>query len=80
MAHGEAEHYPDPVDRAAAEAAAHDESSVDEVRRRAEERRQRWAPRADGECACGCGSEVDPRRLALGYGLAIECAERMERR
>jgi hypothetical protein len=33
------------------------------------------APRDDGECACGCGREVNPARLALGYGLAIECAE-----
>ena len=26
------------------------------------------------------GEEVDPRRLALGYGLTLECAQKMERR
>ncbi|UQM93954.1 hypothetical protein vBSmQDWS359_45 [Stenotrophomonas phage vB_Sm_QDWS359] len=75
-----AEHHPDPVDRASAEALAHDEAAVDAARRKAEAARKRWAPREDGECACGCGNEVDPRRLALGYGLTIECATRMERR
>ncbi len=75
-----AEHHPDPVDRASAKALAHDEAAVDAARRKAEAARKRWAPREDGECACGCGNEVDPRRLALGYGLTIECATRMERR
>lgn len=75
-----AEHHPDPVDRASAEALAHDEAAVDAARRAAAARNARWAPREDGECACGCGNEVDPRRLALGYGLTIECATRMERR
>jgi hypothetical protein len=36
------------------------------------------APRADGECACGCGEDVEPRRLELGYGLTLECARRRE--
>lgn len=75
-----AEHFPDPVDRAAAEAQAHDEASVDATRRAAAARNKRWPPREDGDCACGCGNEVDPRRLALGYGLTIECATKMERR
>ena len=32
-------------------------------------------PTLSGLCACGCGEEVDPRRLKLGYGLTVECAE-----
>lgn len=39
-----------------------------------------WPVQADGCCACGCGTEVEPKRLALGYGLALECAAAMERR
>lgn len=76
----QADHFPDPIDRASAESLAHDKASIDAARRAAEARNRRWAPREDGDCACGCGNEVDPRRLALGYGLTIECATRMERR
>ncbi|ATS92253.1 hypothetical protein JTY56_gp78 [Xanthomonas phage Bosa] len=75
-----AENFPDPVDRASAESLAHDDASVDAAKRAAAARQKRWAPREDGDCACGCGNEVDPRRLALGYGLTIECATKMERR
>lgn len=74
-----AESFPDPIDRASAESMAHDEASVDEVRRAAQARAKRWPPREDGLCACGCDNDVDPRRLALGYGLTLECAEKMER-
>lgn len=72
------EHHPDPVDRASAEEAIRNEDAIAEQRRRAEA--SRVPPREDGECACGCGNEVDPRRLALGYGLTLECAERRERK
>lgn len=82
----QAENHPDPVDRAQAEA---DAANEDAATRRAEEHRryrERWAPALDeetgeptGECACGCGRDVHPKRLELGYGLAIECAERLER-
>lgn len=78
--HEAAHQHPDPIDRAAAESLAHDEAMIDAARRKAEAARKRWAPREDGDCACGCGNEVDPRRLALGYGLTIECATRMEKR
>lgn len=83
----QAEHHPDPIDRAQAEADAANEDAT--TRQAAEHRRymDRWAPALDedtgemtGECACGCGRDVDPRRLALGYGLAIECADRLQRR
>lgn len=76
----EVHNHPDPIDRAAAESRAHDEAMIDMQRRKAAAAQKRWAPREDGECACGCGNEVDPRRLALGYGLTIECATKMERR
>ena len=76
----EAEHHPDPIDRASAETAIHVQDAIDAQRLRNQQARARWAPREDGCCACGCGEEVDPRRLALGYGLTIECAQKMERR
>jgi len=72
-----ATHHPDPADRASAEEALHNEDALAEHRRRAAA--QKVPPREDGECACGCGEEVDPRRLALGYGLTLHCAERRER-
>lgn len=75
-----ADHFADPIDRASAESMAHDEATIDAQRRKAAAYNRRYAPREDGECACGCGNEVDPRRLALGYGLTIECAMKMERR
>ncbi len=75
-----ATHYADPIDQAAAETDAQIDYALDKQRQIAEAAKRRWAPRADGDCACGCGNEVDPRRLAAGYGLAIECAERMERK
>lgn len=80
------EKHQGPVDRAQAEA---DAANEDVAARQAEERRryrERWAPALDeetgeptGECACGCGRYVHPKRLELGYGRAIECAERLER-
>lgn len=76
----DAQNHPDPIDRAAAKSQAHDEAMIDMQRRKAAAHNKRFAPREDGECACGCGNEVDPRRLALGYGLTIECATEMERR
>lgn len=76
----EAEHPPDPVDRASAETALHVQDAIDAQRLRNQRSLSRWAPREDGSCACGCGEDVDPRRLALGYGLTIECATKMERR
>jgi hypothetical protein len=74
-----AEPFPDPTDRAAHETAVHAEDALGRQRREDERRRAQFAPRPDGECACGCGNDVDPRRLALGYGLALECADRMDR-
>ena len=76
----EADHHPDPVDRASAETAIHVQDAIDAQRLRNQAARTRWAPREDGACACGCSEEVNPRRLALGYGLTIECARKMERR
>jgi len=70
-------HHPDPTDMASAEEAIYNEDALAEHRRRAAA--SKIPPREDGECACGCGEEVDPRRLALGYGLTLECAERRER-
>lgn len=72
----EAEHRPDPIDRAS----MHVQDAIDAQRLRNQRTMSRWAPREDGSCACGCGEDVDPRRLALGYGLTIECATKMERR
>jgi len=37
-------------------------------------------PRPDGLCACGCGEDVEPKRLELGLGLSLECARRAERK
>lgn len=71
-------HHPDPMDRASAEEAIRNEYAIAEQRRRAAA--SRVPPREDGECACGCSNEVDPRRLALGYGLTLECAELRERK
>lgn len=81
------EHHLDPVDRASAET---DAATEDALARQAGTHQQymgKWRPVLDpdtgeptGECACGCGRDVDPRRVALGYGLAIECAERIRRR
>lgn len=76
----EAEHHPDPIDRASAETAIHVQDAIDAQRLRNQQVRARWAPRDDGCCACGCGRDVDPRRLELGYGLAIECADRLQKR
>ena len=76
----EAEHHPDPIDRASAETAIHVQDAIDAQRLRNQAARARWAPREDGACACGCGEDVDPRRLALGYGLTLECAQAMERK
>lgn len=75
----EAEHHADPIDRASAETAIHVQDAIDTQRLRNQQARTQWAPREDGCCACGCGEEVDPRRAALGYGLAIECADRLQR-
>lgn len=75
----EAEHHPDPIDQASAETAIHVQDAIDAQRQRNDQAKARWAPREDGSCACGCGEDVDPRRLALGYGLTIECATKMER-
>jgi hypothetical protein len=72
--------HPDSLDRAAAETDIQTQDALERVRVADERRRARFAPRADGYCACGCDNEVDPRRLALGYGLTLECAERMERK
>jgi RNA polymerase-binding transcription factor DksA len=74
----EVEHHPDPMDRASAEEAIRNEDAIAEQRRRAQA--NRVPPTEDGSCACGCGEDVDPRRLALGYGLTLECAERRERK
>jgi len=76
----QAEHHPDPIDRASAETTIQTDDAIKLQQAKAEAAQRRWAPREDGECACGCGNEVNPKRLALGYGLTIECAERMERR
>lgn len=67
----------DPSDRATLE----EQANVDECLARVKARavRSSAAPREDGDCACGCGNPVDPRRIALGYGLTLECAERRER-
>lgn len=72
--------HADPLDRASDLAARVVEEATG---RQAEHHRKymgKWAPTATGECACGCGEEVDPRRTALGYGLTLECAQRMERK
>lgn len=76
----EATNHPDPIDRAAAETSAHDEHSLNKLKLEAARKASLYPPRSDGYCACGCDNEVDPRRLALGYGLTLECAARMERR
>lgn len=70
-----AEHMPDPMDQAAAVSEALVEDAIAKQLARSKATNARWAPRTDGLCACGCGDDVDPRRLALGYGLTIECAE-----
>lgn len=75
-----AANYPDPIDRASAEEAMQVEDLVSRQQAVAAAAAKRWAPRADGYCACGCDEEVDPRRLALGYGLTLFCAEKMERK
>lgn len=72
----EAQRYADPSDRASAEEEMRTADLVGAVVRRG----RGPAPRGDGLCACGCGNDVEPRRLALGYGLALECAEARERR
>jgi hypothetical protein len=66
----------DPSDRATAEEQMRTADLVDAVLRRG----RGPGPREDGLCACGCGNDVDPRRVALGYGLTLECAEARERR
>ncbi len=73
-------YYPDPLDRASAEEVIHTQDAIDAQQQRHKQRLARWAPRLDGYCACGCGEDVDPRRLALGYGLTLECAEALERK
>lgn len=75
----DAEHYPDLIDRASRQTDINTQDAIDAQRLRAKQARIRWAPRSDGLCACGCGEEVNLRRLALGYGLTLECAERNER-
>lgn len=74
------DHFPDPVDRASAEADLHDATSIEYARKAIAAHAAKYPPQEDGECACGCGSEVHPARLKLGLGLAIECAERLERK
>lgn len=76
----EAEHLPDLIDRASAETDIYVQDAIAAQRLHNQQIQARWAPRDDGCCACGCGEEVDPRRLALGYGRTIECAKKMERR
>ncbi len=72
--------HPDPMDSAAAETDAQIEAALAQQRLRSQVASRRWPPRLDGDCACGCGNEVDPRRHSLGYGLTLECAEKLERR
>lgn len=67
----------DPNDRASVEEAAYQAEMLQRQQTRAA--KSTVPPSGDGDCACGCGNPVDPRRLALGYGLALECAERRER-
>jgi len=79
-----AEKHADPADRATAEQALAEHDALEAQRLRAEAARvppalDRNTGEQTGECACGCGRDVHPGRLALGYGLAIECAERRER-
>lgn len=84
----EAERLADPSDRATQEEHIHVSDAVAEHRRLAaqvvppaiEEDPETGKEIMTGECACGCGREVHPQRPALGYGLAIECATRRERR
>lgn len=71
------ERLSDTSDRATAEEMAFTQENLDRVRQRAQ--RGHVPPRDDGDCACGCGNPVNPARLALGYGLTIECAARRER-
>lgn len=75
-----AAHHPDPIDRASAEEAVRVEDVLYAHRVKQEARAARWPVRADGLCACGCEEEVEPKRLALGYGLAYECARAMDRK
>jgi len=73
----ETERTADASDRATAE----EQACTDEALRLQLARIAREAgppPEPDGQCACGCGAEVDPRRSALGYGLALGCQERRE--
>lgn len=74
----EFQRHADESDRASATEATTTADGIDRIRVEAARRAARYAPREDGECACGCGNEVDPRRLALGYGLTLECAERLD--
>lgn len=67
----------DPSDRATAEEAIASEEAMDAHRRRASAHQAHPLLKL---CACGCGEEVDPRHLALGLGLTLECAQAMERR
>ena len=76
----EATNYPDPVDRASVETDLQLAGALEKQQLAAQVAKRRWPPREDGYCACGCDREVDPRRSALGYGLAIECAERQARK
>lgn len=71
------ERTPDPSDRATMEEAAYQAEMLQRQRDRAT--RSHVPPTEDGDCACGCGNPVDPRRLALGYGLTLECASLRER-
>lgn len=68
----------DIADRASLEEAAYNGEALNRQQMRA--KAMTFAPRDDGNCACGCGNPVHPKRLALGYGLTLECSERRERR
>jgi hypothetical protein len=73
----EHERLSDVSDRATVEEGAYAAEALSRQQRKAAA--MQVPPREDGECACGCGNEVNPARLALGYGLTLECAERRER-
>jgi hypothetical protein len=72
-----AERIPDISDRASVEEQAFTDDRI-AMQRRIMEKTIPTA-RADGLCACGCGEDVEPQRLKLNLGLALDCAIRREK-